>query len=41
MLNWVKITDGHDNFFTPLRLIFAFMVLIGHAFIPRHKEYAV
>ena len=33
MLNWVKITDGHDNFFTPLRLIFAFMVLIGHAFI--------
>ena len=33
MLKWVKITDGHDNFFTPLRFIFAFMVLIGHAFI--------
>ena len=33
MLNWVKISDGHDNFFTPLRFIFAFMVLIGHAFI--------
>ena len=33
MFNWVKISDGHDNFFTPLRFIFAFMVLIGHAFI--------
>lgn len=33
MLKWVKISDGHDNFFTPLRFIFAFMVLIGHAFI--------
>ena len=33
MFKWVKITDGHDNFFTPLRFIFAFMVLIGHAFI--------
>ncbi len=33
MFKWVKISDGHDNFFTPLRFIFAFMVLIGHAFI--------
>lgn len=27
----VKIRDGHDNFFTPLRLIFASLVVIGHA----------
>lgn len=33
MFKWIKISDGHDNFFTPLRFIFAFMVLIGHAFI--------
>ncbi len=33
MFKWVTISDGHDNFFTPLRFIFAFMVLIGHAFI--------
>lgn len=33
MFKWVKINEGHDNFFTPLRLIFAFMVLIGHAFV--------
>lgn len=33
MFKWVRINDGHDNFFTPLRFIFAFMVLIGHAFI--------
>ena len=32
MFKWVKISDGHDNFFTPLRFIFAFMVLLGHAF---------
>jgi len=29
----VKIRDGHDNFFTPLRLIFASLVLIGHAYV--------
>lgn len=29
----VKIRDGHDNFFTPLRLIFASLVVIGHAFV--------
>jgi len=29
----VKIRDGHDNFFTPLRLIFASLVVIGHAYV--------
>ena len=38
MLKWVKISDGHDNFFTPLRFIFAFMVLIGHAFIVSARD---
>lgn len=33
MFNSVKIRDGHDNFFTPLRLIFASLVVIGHAFV--------
>jgi peptidoglycan/LPS O-acetylase OafA/YrhL len=33
MFKWVQISDGHDNFFTPLRFIFAFMVLIGHGFV--------
>lgn len=33
MLKPVKIRPGHDNFFTPLRFIFAYMVLIGHAFV--------
>ncbi len=27
------IRDGHDNFFTPLRLLFASLVVIGHAFV--------
>ena len=26
------IRDGHDNFFTPLRLLFASLVVIGHSF---------
>lgn len=30
--NTVKVRDGHDNFFTPLRLIFALLVMVGHAF---------
>jgi peptidoglycan/LPS O-acetylase OafA/YrhL len=30
--NSVKVRDGHDNFFTPLRLIFALLVMVGHAF---------
>ncbi|MGB3454919.1 MAG: acyltransferase [Litorimonas sp.] len=29
----VRLRDGHDNFFTPLRLIFALMVVVGHAFV--------
>ncbi len=33
MFKAVKITDGHANFFTPLRFLFAYMVLIGHAFV--------
>jgi peptidoglycan/LPS O-acetylase OafA/YrhL len=28
----IKIRDGHDNFFTPLRLIFATLVIIGHGY---------
>ncbi|WP_409433711.1 acyltransferase family protein [Litorimonas sp. RW-G-Af-16] len=32
MFQTVKIREGHDNFFTPLRLIFASLVVIGHAF---------
>jgi len=33
MLKAVKITDGHANFFTPLRFLFAYLVLIGHSFV--------
>lgn len=33
MLRNVQIRDGHDNFFTPLRLIFALMVVFGHAYV--------
>lgn len=32
LTNSVRIRDGHDNFFTPLRLIFALLVMVGHAF---------
>jgi peptidoglycan/LPS O-acetylase OafA/YrhL len=28
----VLIRDGHDNFFTPLRLVFAMLVMVGHAY---------
>lgn len=38
MFKTVKIRDGHDNFFTPLRLIFALMVLIGHAYIIAERD---
>jgi peptidoglycan/LPS O-acetylase OafA/YrhL len=27
------IREGHDNFFTPLRLLFASLVVLGHAFV--------
>jgi len=27
----VHIRDGHDNFFTPLRIFMAIMVVIGHS----------
>ena len=33
MFSKVTIRDGHDNFFTPIRLLFALMVLVGHAFV--------
>jgi len=33
MFSRVKIREGHDNFFTPVRLLFALMVLVGHAFV--------
>ena len=33
MFKTIKIRDGHDNFFTPLRFVFAYLVLIGHAFV--------
>lgn len=28
-----SIRDGHDNFFTPLRLVFASLVVLGHAYV--------
>lgn len=34
----VHVRNGHDNFFTPLRLIFALLVMIGHAFAIAHGD---
>jgi peptidoglycan/LPS O-acetylase OafA/YrhL len=34
----VNVRDGHDNFFTPLRLCFALLVMIGHAFAISHTD---
>lgn len=38
MFKAVKIREGHDNFFTPLRLLFAALVLVGHAFIIGNRD---
>lgn len=38
MLNSVTIRDGHDNFFTPMRLFFALMVVAGHTYIIALKD---
>lgn len=35
------IREGHDNFFTPLRLLFASLVLIGHAFVIAYRDPAM
>ena len=40
MFQNVKIREGHDNFFTPLRLIFAVMVVIGHAMVIGYRDMA-
>lgn len=40
MFKTVKIRDGHDNFFTPLRLFFALMVVVGHSFIVAQRDVA-
>ncbi|MGB0907566.1 MAG: acyltransferase family protein [Maricaulaceae bacterium] len=36
MFKFVHIRDGHDNFFTPVRLLFAVIVMIGHCFYVTH-----
>lgn len=33
MIKPVQIRDGHDNFFTPLRILMAIMVVFGHAYV--------
>ena len=38
MFQAVKIRDGHDNFFTPLRLLFATLVVIGHSFVVAMRD---
>ncbi len=40
MLSDVTIRDGYDNFFTPLRLIFALLVLAGHVFMVALRDVA-
>lgn len=41
MLKTVKIRDGHDNFFTPLRLFFATIVVLGHAYVIALRDVAM
>jgi peptidoglycan/LPS O-acetylase OafA/YrhL len=33
-----EFREGHDNFFTPLRLLFASLVVLGHAFVIGLRE---
>ena len=33
MIKPIHIRDGHDNFFTPLRILMAIMVVFGHAYV--------
>lgn len=37
----VKISEGHDNFFTPLRIIMALMVVFGHAAVVKVGDTSV
>ena len=37
----VLIRDGHDNFFTPMRLVFAVLVMFGHAFVIAMRDPAL
>ncbi len=37
----VKISEGHDNFFTPLRIIMALMVVFGHAAVVKVGDSSV
>lgn len=34
----VQIRDGHDNFFTPIRLILACLVVVGHASVIANRD---
>lgn len=41
MFKAVKIRDGHNNFFTPLRLFFATIVVLGHAYVIALRDIAM
>ncbi len=38
MFKSVIIRDGHDNFFTPLRILFAILVVIGHSHVVKFRS---